>query len=393
MVTSVMPTYGRIDIAFEKGDGPYLFTNSGERYLDFASGIATNSLGHAHPRLVETLVEQGRRLWHVSNLYNITEQQALADKLVATSFADTVFFCNSGAEALEGSVKVARRYQFHNGHPERTKILCVTESFHGRTMSMLSATDKEAYREGFGPRPAGYAHVAFGNLNEMRAVVDSETAAILVEPVQGEGGVNAATPEYLNALREIADEFDLMLIFDEVQCGMGRTDKLWAYEHSDIEPDILASAKGLGGGFPVGAVMASEKAASGMKPGLHGSTYGGNPLASAVAGKVLEIITEPGFLDGVTEIASYLQGEMQKLVARHSSVVSEVRGSGLLLGMKCEVPNLEVMTAFREHKLLSVVAGNNVIRILPPLNIEKAHVDEAIKMMDAACADLAAKAG
>lgn len=390
MVSSVMPTYGRIDIAFERGEGPYLFATDGRRFLDFASGIATNSLGHAHPHLVKAIAEQAARVMHVSNLYRIPEQEKLADRLVATSFADTVFFCNSGAEALEGSTKVARRYHFHNGEPHRTRIICCTHSFHGRTLGMLSATDKEAYREGFGPRVQGFSHVAFGNLNEMRATISDDAAAILVEPIQGEGGVNPASADYLRALREIADEFGLLLIFDEVQCGMGRSGKLWAHEWAGMAPDIMASAKGLGGGFPVGAVMATERAASGMKPGLHGSTFGGNPLAMAAANAVLDVVLEPGFLEHVERIAGLLRGKLEAIVRRHGAVVDEVRGSGLLLGVKCVVPSGDLQTRLREqHGLLTVGAAENVLRVLPPLTIDERHVDEAVAAFDAACAGLA----
>lgn len=390
MVASVMPTYGRIDIAFERGEGPYLFATDGRRFLDFAAGIATNSIGHAHPHLVRAIGEQAAKVMHVSNLYRIPEQERLADRLVASSFADTVFFCNSGVEALEGATKVARRYHFHNGEPHRTRIICCTHSFHGRTLGMLSATDKEAYREGFGPRVQGFSHVAFGNLNEMRVAAGDDAAAILVEPVQGEGGANAASADYLRALREIADEFGLLLIFDEVQCGMGRSGKLWAHEWADMAPDILASAKGLGGGFPVGAVLATEKAASGMKPGLHGTTFGGNPLAMAAANAVLDVVLADGFLDRVDRTARLLHGKLEALVKRHPTVVEEVRGTGLLLGLKCVVPSGDLQTRLREEQgLLTVGAADNVLRLLPPLIIEEAHVDEAVKAIDAACAGLA----
>lgn len=390
MVSSVMPTYGRIDIAFERGEGPYLYSTDGRRFLDFASGIATNSIGHAHPHLARAIGEQAAKLMHVSNLYRIPEQERLADRLVATSFADTVFFCNSGAEALEGSIKVARRYQFHVGRPQRTKVICCTHSFHGRTLATLSATDKEAYREGFGPRVGGFTHVAFGNLNELRAVIDDETAAILVEPVQGEGGVNVAPLDYLRALREVADEFELMLIFDEVQCGVGRTGKLWAHEWAGITPDIQASAKGLGGGFPVGAVMATEKAASGMKPGLHGSTYGGNPLACVAANAVLDVILEPGFLEHVDKTARAFWTALQSLPGRYPGVIEDVRGAGLLLGLKCAVPVGDLQTALRdEQSMLTVGAAENVLRLLPPLTIDESHVREAVDKIDAACAGLA----
>ena len=385
MVTTVMPTYGRIDIAFDYGKGSYLYTTEGEKYLDFATGIATNSLGHAHPHLVKKLQDQAGKLWHVSNLYNIPEQQRFADRLVENSFADTVFFCNSGAEAIEGALKVARKYQFANGKPERDQIVCATGSFHGRTLTTLSAGDNDKYREGFGPRPGGFKHVAFGNLNEMRAAMNETTAAILVEPIQGEGGINPATAEYLQELRKIADEFDTLLIFDEVQCGMSRSGSLFAYSLAHTEPDIMGLAKGIGGGFPVGAVLATERAAAGMVPGTHGSTYGGNPLAMAAANAVLDIMLEPNFLDSVQEKGDYLKKELDTLVKSYPKVMESVRGTGLMLGIKCCVPNLDLMTAFRNHKLLTVVAGENVLRILPPLNVEISELDEAIEIMDKVC--------
>ena len=385
MVTAVMPTYGRIDIAFEYGEGSYLYDTEGEKYLDFATGIATNSLGHCHPHLVATVQEQASKLWHVSNLYNIPEQQRFADRLVENSFADTVFFCNSGAEAMEGCLKVARKYHFENGEPEREEIVCATGAFHGRTLTTLSAGDSEKYREGFGPRPEGFHHVAFGNLNEMRAAMSTKTAAILVEPIQGEGGINPASTAYLRALRDIADEFNALLIFDEVQCGMGRAGKLFAYELADVTPDIMGLAKGIGGGFPVGAVLATEKAASGMVPGTHGSTYGGNPLAMAAANAVLDVINEPDFLSSIIKKGNKLKDDLTSLVDKHPSVLESVRGVGLMLGVKSIGPNLELMTALRENKLLTVVAGENVVRILPPLNVSEDELDEAVQKIDQVC--------
>ena len=385
MVTAVMPTYGRIDIAFEYGKGSYLYDTEGEKYLDFATGIATNSLGHCHPHLVATVQEQASKLWHVSNLYNIPEQQRFADRLVENSFADTVFFCNSGAEAMEGCLKVARKYHFENGEPEREEIVCATGAFHGRTLTTLSAGDSEKYREGFGPRPEGFHHVAFGNLNEMRAAMSTKTAAILVEPIQGEGGINPASTAYLRALRDIADEFNALLIFDEVQCGMGRTGKLFAYELANVTPDIMGLAKGIGGGFPVGAVLATEKAASGMVPGTHGSTYGGNPLAMAAANAVLDVINEPDFLSSIIKKGNKLKDDLTSLVDKHPSVLESVRGVGLMLGVKSIGPNLELMTALRENKLLTVVAGENVVRILPPLNVSEDELDEAVQKIDQVC--------
>ena len=385
MVTAVMPTYGRIDIAFESGEGSYLYDTEGEKYLDFATGIATNSLGHCHPHLVATVQEQASKLWHVSNLYNIPEQQRFADRLVENSFADTVFFCNSGAEAMEGCLKVARKYHFENGEPEREEIVCAAGAFHGRTLTTLSAGDSEKYREGFGPRPEGFHHVAFGNLNEMRAAMSTKTAAILVEPIQGEGGINPASTAYLRALRDIADEFNALLIFDEVQCGMGRTGKLFAYELANVTPDIMGLAKGIGGGFPVGAVLATEKAASGMVPGTHGSTYGGNPLAMAAANAVLDVINEPDFLSSIIKKGNKLKDDLTSLVDKHPSVLESVRGVGLMLGVKSIGPNLELMTALRENKLLTVVAGENVVRILPPLNVSEDELDEAVQKIDQVC--------
>ena len=385
MVTAVMPTYGRIDIAFEYGEGSYLYDTEGEKYLDFATGIATNSLGHCHPHLVATVQEQASKLWHVSNLYNIPEQQRFADRLVENSFADTVFFCNSGAESMEGCLKVARKYHFENGEPEREEIICATGAFHGRTLTTLSAGDSEKYREGFGPRPEGFHHVAFGNLNEMRAAMSTKTAAILVEPIQGEGGINPASTAYLRALRDIADEFNALLIFDEVQCGMGRTGKLFAYELANVTPDIMGLAKGIGGGFPVGAVLATKKAASGMVPGTHGSTYGGNPLAMAAANAVLDVINEPDFLSSIIKKGNKLKDDLTSLVDKHPSVLESVRGVGLMLGVKSIGPNLELMTALRENKLLTVVAGENVVRILPPLNVSEDELDEAVQKIDQVC--------
>lgn len=388
MVTTVMPTYGRIDIAFERGEGPYLYSTEGRRFLDFASGIATNSLGHAHPHLVETLKQQSEKLWHVSNLYEVPEQKRLADRLVANSFADTVFFANSGAEANEGALKIARKYQWERGEKERHEIVCCRSAFHGRTLTTLSAGDNETYRTGFGPRPEGFRHVAFGNMNEMREAMSAKTAAILVEPIQGEGGINPADVEYLKALRQAADEFDALLIYDEVQCGMGRTGKLWAYEWSGVAPDIMSLAKGLGGGFPVGAILATEKAASGMAPGTHGSTFGGNPLAMAVANAVLDVILEPGFLDHVTKMGNLFAKRLGEIAARHPKLISEVRGKGLMIGLACVGKNTDLQAKLREAGLLTVGAGGNVLRILPPLIIEESHVAEACDIIEKVCADL-----
>lgn len=387
MVTSVMPTYGRIDIAFERGEGVYLYATDGRRYIDLAAGIATNSLGHAHPHLVKVLQDQAAKLWHVSNLYNIPEQQRLADRLVANSFADTVFFCNSGAEALEGAIKLARKHHYAAGDEKRDGVVACTKAFHGRTLATLSAGDNEAYRTGFGPRPGGFQHVAFGNMNEMRAAMDDTVAAILVEPVQGEGGINVADTDYLNELRVVADEFGALLVFDEVQCGMGRTGKLWAHEAANIKPDVMALAKGLGGGFPVGAVLATEKAASGMVPGTHGSTYGGNPLAVSVANAVLDVMLEEGFLDEVAAKGDYFMGRLAKIAAANPKVLKGVRGKALMIGLECEVTNADLQTKLRDAGILAVGAADNVLRFLPPLTITRDEIDEALAIFEKVVSD------
>jgi acetylornithine/N-succinyldiaminopimelate aminotransferase len=383
-----MPTYARVDVAFEKGEGAYLFDQDGRRYLDFGAGIAVISLGHCHPRIVAALREQAGKIWHTSNLYRILGQERLAQRLVDHTFADSVFFCNSGAEAMECSLKMARKYHDETGNPDRYRVVACTNSFHGRTMATIAAAGQDKLLKGFAPAVEGFDHVAFGNLNEMRNAITAETAAVLVEPVQGEGGMIPASAEYLRGLRQTADEFGLLLIFDEVQCGIGRTGKLFAHEWAGVEPDILAAAKGLGGGFPVGACLANEKAASALVAGSHGSTFGGNPLAMAVAGSVLDVILADGFLDRVQEIAKGLHGRLETLVKDHPTVLSEVRGKGLMLGLKCEVPNGDLSAKLFENGLVTVVAGDNVVRILPPLIIEESHVEEALGILEASCAEL-----
>ena len=388
MVTTVMPTYGRIDIAFDRGEGSYLYATDGRRFLDFASGIATNSLGHAHPHLVKEIQNQAAKLLHVSNLYHIPEQQRLADRLVENSFANTVFFCNSGAEAMEGALKLARKFHFANGEPERERVVCCTRAFHGRTLATLSAGDNAKYREGFGPRPEGFDHVAFGNVNELRSAMGDDVAAIVIEPIQGEGGIFPADYRYMHALRDAADEFGALLVFDEVQCGMGRSGKLWAYEWAGVAPDVMALAKGLGGGFPVGAVLASERAASGMVPGTHGSTYGGNPLACAAANAVLDVMLEPGFLDQVIARGDYLHAQLQTVADRFPNFIDEVRGQALMVGMKTIAANMDVWTRLRAHGLLVVGAGDNAIRLLPPLTVSEAEIDEAVAAIAAVASEM-----
>jgi acetylornithine/N-succinyldiaminopimelate aminotransferase len=386
-----MPTYGRADLAFERGEGPYLFATNGRRYLDFCGGIAVDILGHAHPHLVEALREQAGKLWHVSNLYRIPEQERLAERLAATSFADLMFFCNSGAEAVEGGIKLCRKYHSTNGNPERWRIITCTGSFHGRTLATIAAAGNEKHLAGFGPKYDGFDMVPFGNLNMLRTAITPETAAILVEPIQGEGGINPAEMDYLRGLRQVADEFGLLLFFDEVQCGMGRTGKLWAHEWAGITPDVMAVAKGLGGGFPVGTFMATAEAAKGMTPGTHGSTFGGNPLAMSAANAVMDVVLEDGFFGHVEEIGKYLRGRVEEVVKKHPAVFKEVRGTGLMLGIVCVEDCGKVMNQLYDEGLLTVIAGGNVVRLLPPLTIEESHVDEAIDALDRAAAALTPK--
>jgi acetylornithine/N-succinyldiaminopimelate aminotransferase len=372
-----LPTYARTDLTFERGDGAYLFTTDGRKFLDFSSGVAVTVLGHSHPHLVEALVAQARKLWHTSNLHQIAGQNRAAERLAAACFADTAFFCNSGAEAMEAAIKVARKYHAETGHPERVRLICCTGSFHGRTLATLAAAGNEKYLKGFGPPAPGFDHVAYGNLNEMRAMVGPETAGIIVEPVQGEGGLATASDDYLEGLREIADEFGILLVFDEVQTGMGRTGRLFAHQWTRITPDVMALAKGLGGGFPVGACLATERAAQGMVAGTHGSTFGGNPLAMAATNAVLDVLLEPGFLPRVEIVANALHRRIAAIAKAYPRIFSEVRGKGMLVGFRCVVSNAEVMERLRDAGLLTVAAGENVVRLLPPLIIDESHVAEA----------------
>ena len=389
MISPVMPTYARADLAFERGEGVYLYAADGKRYLDFGTGIAVASLGHCHPRLMEALTAQAGRLWHCSNLYRIPEQVRLAERLIEATFADTVFFCNSGGEAVETALKMARKHHHAQGHPERYRVITCEGAFHGRSLAGIAAGGQEKHLKGFGPVVEGFDQVAFGNLNEMRAAIGPETAAILVEPVQGEGGIRPMDLDYLRGLRDIADEFGVLLMLDEVQCGMGRTGKLFAHEWAGIEPDVLASAKGLGGGFPVGACLAKEAPASALTAGSHGSTFGGNPLAMAVAGAVLDVILEDGFLGAVDAVARRLWRRLEALVAEHPQVFEGVRGAGLMIGLQCVGENTDVVAKFTQGGLLTVAAGENVVRLVPPLIIDDGHVDEAIAIMEKASVELA----
>ena len=386
MIPALMPTYARANVAFERGEGAYLYASDGRRFLDFACGIGVTGLGHAHPHLVKALTEQGKKLWHCSNIFQIPGQQRLAERLVARSFAETVFFCNSGAEAIEGGIKLVRKYHDDSGHPERYRIITFHNGFHGRTLATIAAGGQEKHLKGFAPVVDGFDHVAYENLNEVRAAVTAETAAILVEPVQGEGGLRAARPEFLKSLRQVCDEFGLLLFLDEVQCGMGRTGKLFAHEWAGIKPDVLSTAKALGGGFPIGALLATEKAAVGMTAGTHGSTFGGNPLAMAVANAVLDVMFADGFLDQVAEKGERLARRLAALVNARPRVFSELRGMGLMRGLKCVdgVTAADIVAKLRDRGLLTVGSGDNVVRIMPPLIVEDRHMEEAFAILEGA---------
>lgn len=391
MIASVLPTYNRAPLAFVKGSGSWLETADGSRYLDLGAGIAVNALGHAAPELVAALTEQAGKLWHVSNLYQIPEQQRLADLLVEHTFADTVFFTNSGTETLELAVKMARKFWYEKGAPERIEFICFEGAFHGRSTAAIAAAGSEKMVKGFGPLMPGFVQVPFGDIEAVKAKLSDKTAAILIEPIQGEGGIRPAEDSFLNALREICSDSGPLLIFDEVQCGMGRTGKLFAHEWAGVTPDIMMVAKGIGGGFPLGAVLATERAASGMVAGTHGSTYGGNPLGCAVGAKVTEIIADPAFLDAVRAKGGFLRQRLEALVAAHPDVFEGVRGSGLMLGLKCKrAPADLVQAAYAEH-LLTVPAADNVLRLLPALNISEADMAEAVARLDAAASALESK--
>ncbi len=388
MITPLLPTYARADIAFERGEAARLVTTDGEEYLDFGAGIAVNALGHAHPHLVEALTAQAHKLWHTSNLYQIPEGERLAKRLIANSFADTVFFTNSGAEALECSIKMARKYHAVSGAPERYGIITFDGAFHGRTLATLAAGGQEKYLEGFGPKVDGFTQVGFGDVAAARAAIDEHTAAILIEPVQGEGGIRPVDAATLKSLRALCDEHGLLLIFDEVQCGTGRTGKLFAHELAGVTPDIMAIAKAIGGGFPLGACMATEDAAKGMTAGTHGSTFGGNPLAMAVGNAVLDVVLADGFLDRVQKTALLLRQKLARLENEYPSVIESIRGEGLMIGIKCAVTNTELGNACMAHRLLTVAAGDNVLRLLPPLVISEQDVDDAMSRIEAACRDI-----
>ena len=388
MITPLLPTYARAEVAFDRGEGPYIFSTTGERFLDFGGGIAVNILGHAHPHLVAALNAQAAKLWHTSNLYQIPGQQRLAERLVAATFADTVFFGNSGAEAVELAIKMARKYHAHRGEPQRYRLITVEGAFHGRTLATIAAGGQKKYLEGFGPKVEGFDQVPFGDHAALKAAIGPETAGILIEPIQGEGSIRPFGWDYLRELRALCDEHGILLILDEIQTGFGRTGKLFAHEWAGITPDIMAIAKGLGGGFPVGACLATEKAAAAMTAGTHGSTFGGNPLAMAVGNAVLDVVLAPGFLDHVNRVANYLRQQLAMIRDKHGAIIEEVRGEGLMIGLKCKVPNNDLVNAMRERGLLSVGAGDNAVRLLPPLIIDEAQVREAVGIINDACGAL-----
>ena len=389
MIAEVMPTYARTDVAFERGEGAYLFDSEGRAFLDFGTGIAVSALGHAHPRLVAALADQAGRLWHTSNLYRIPGQERLAQRLVAHSFADTVFFANSGAEAVECGLKLVRKYHDETGNPDRFRVITFEGSFHGRTLATLAAAHQDKHIAGFGPLMDGFDRVPFGDARAASDAVTPETAAILVEPVQGEGGVRVPPGGFLGGLREIADAHGLLLFLDEVQTGMGRSGKLFAYQHEGVVPDVMAVAKALGGGFPIGACLATAAAAVGMTAGTHGSTFGGNPLAAAAAHATLDVMLEDGFLDRAAQMGHLMTTRLGVLARRYQGVIEEVRGRGLLTGLKCVCPNGDLVEALFQRQMLTVAAGENVVRLMPPLIIDEGHIDQAMDRLAAACAEIA----
>ena len=391
MTSPLLPTFARAELSFEKGEGPWLYGRDGERYLDFGAGIAVNALGHAHPHLVKALTDQAAKIWHSSNLFQIPEGERLAQRLVDNTFADFVFFTNSGAEANEAAIKMARRYHYVNGNPERFHIVTFEGAFHGRTLGTIAAGGQAKYLEGFGPKVQGFDQVPAEDLEALKAVIGPHTAALMIEPIQGEGGVRNVSNAFLRQLRALCDEHGLLLIFDEIQTGVGRTGKLFAYELTGVTPDIMTVAKGIGGGFPLGACLATAEAGKGLTLGTHGTTFGGNPLAMSVGNAVLDVILEPGFLASVERKGLLLKQRLAELKDRHPGVIAEVRGQGLMMGLRTVVPNTDFVTAAREQKLIVIGAGDNVVRLLPPLIITEADLAEAIDRLDAACAAIELK--
>ena len=391
MIPSILPTYARAPLSFTKGEGTWLIEKDGRRFLDLGAGIAVNALGHAHPSLVAALTEQAQNLWHVSNLYMIPQQKALADQLVAQSFADTVFFTNSGTESCELAVKMARKYWFEKGQSERVEIITFSGSFHGRSSAGIAAAGSEKMTKGFGPLLPGFVHLDWADHAALDAAITAKTAAILIEPIQGEGGIRPVPDACLKGLRELCDRHNLLLIFDEVQCGLGRSGKLFAHEWAGVTPDIMMVAKGIGGGFPLGAVLASEAAALGMGAGTHGSTYGGNPLACAVGCAVLASVADEAFLAEVRRKSVLFKQKLGGLIAAHPDVFESLRGEGLMLGLKCKCANTDLVAAGYEALVITVPAADNVVRLLPPLNITDVEIELAIERLDQAAQRLKSK--
>jgi acetylornithine/N-succinyldiaminopimelate aminotransferase len=386
--SSIVPTYARSDLVFERGEGAWLVTADGRRVLDFGAGIAVNALGHAHPHLVEALTSQAQKVWHISNLYQNPDGERLAKRLTDATFADLVFFSNSGAEALEASIKMARKYHSVNDPPERFGIITFEGAFHGRTLATIAAGGQKKYLDGFGPKVEGFDQVPFGDDEALKAAIGPQTGAILIEPVQGEGGIRPVPTERLRALRQLCDERGLLLIFDEVQTGVGRTGKLFAHEWAGISPDIMAVAKGIGGGFPMGACLATAEAAKGLTAGTHGTTFGGNPLAMAVGNAVLDVVLAPGFLEHVQKMGLLMKQRLAELKDRHPAVIADIRGQGLMIGIKTHIPNTDLAKAAEAEDLLLITAGDNVVRLLPPLIIDEAEVSAAVDRIDHACQTL-----
>jgi acetylornithine/N-succinyldiaminopimelate aminotransferase len=386
----LLPVFARADVAFDRGEGCWLIATNGDRYLDFGSGVAVNGLGHCHPHLVAAMTAQLSKVWHVSNLYKIPDGERLATRLCEASFADVCFFANSGAEAVECAIKMARKYQAASGRSERYRIITFEGAFHGRTLATIAAGGQAKYLEGFGPPVEGFDQVALGDLEAVKKAIGPETAAIMIEPVQGEGGVRTAPNAFLKALRELCDRNGLLLIFDEVQCGMGRTGELFAYKRTGVTPDIMPLAKALGGGFPIGACLATHEAAKGMTAGTHGSTFGGNPLAMAAGNAVLDVMLAPEFMENVRRNSLLLKQKLAGICDRYPDIVNEVRGEGLLVGLRAVVPAGDLSNAIRDEKLLTVAAGENVVRMLPPLIVSEAEISDAVGRVERACARLSA---
>ncbi len=383
--SAIMDVYARFEETMVKGDGMYLFDDNGKKYLDFYAGIAVNSIGHSHPHLIKAIKQQAEELIHISNIYNIVGQEKLAQRLTKSSFADVVFFVNSGVEAMEGMIKLARRYHFVNGNPKKWRIITVKGAFHGRSLTTIAAADNPKYIEGCGPKADGFDNVSFGNIDEIRKAINDETAAILIEPILGEGGINVVDNDYLKALRKIADEFGLLLLLDEIQTGAGRTGKMWAHQWADIKPDAIAAAKGIGGGFPIGAILATNDAAKGMTHGIHGTTFGGNPLAMAASNAVMDIIEDEGFFNQICKNSGILQQKLKAIIKQYPNIFEEIRGRGLMLGLKCKfdngINNIDMVKKLKDNGLLTVGAADNIVRILPPLIMKTQHIDEAIAII------------